>query len=76
MINFDEMWSIVTKIKFDVCSVGWWENMTSYDIDHLRKEATIQEEINLRAEYCKGKGLFSWKDKERYLVDTMKQRIL
>lgn len=46
MINFGEMWSIVTKIKFDVCSVGWWENMTSYDIDHLRKEATIQEEIN------------------------------
>jgi hypothetical protein len=37
-MNVDEIWVIVVQIKCDVCFfVGWWKNITPYDIDHLPK---------------------------------------
>ena len=38
VMNVDEIWVIVVQIKCDVCFfVGWWKNITPYDIDHLPK---------------------------------------
>lgn len=39
MINFGEIWLIVTQIKLNVYFVEWWKNMTSYDTDHLKSES-------------------------------------
>lgn len=67
MVNFDEIWVIVTQMKFDVCFVGWCKSIAFYDIDQLQKVSQILGENKFGKEYFKGKELFSWRNKKRYL---------